>query len=89
MIGSAFGLSTTTSVFNSYIRSHLSDLGVSDPLKDLSGGRLDTIPAQLRDQTRRILSDGYNRQMVVLCGFAAGQLLTALLIWRRKQVVTV
>lgn len=89
MIGSAFGLSITTSVFNTYVRAHLSALGIEDPMEALSKGSLDDIPSNLRDPAIQILSDGYNRQMLVLCGFAAAQLPAALLLWRRKQILTV
>ncbi|KAK3329249.1 MFS multidrug transporter-like protein [Apodospora peruviana] len=89
-MGSAFGLAITTSVFNSYNRSQFAKLGISDLLENLTKG--DTLGAQPDDVQAvavRILSDGYNRQMLVLCGFAAAQLPTMLLLWRRKQIVTV
>ncbi|KAM7191826.1 Major facilitator superfamily domain containing protein [Rhypophila sp. PSN 637] len=89
MTGSAFGLAITTSVFNAYIRAQLSELGVTNTLQGLSSDFLDALPGHLKDAASQILSDGYNRQMLVLCGFAAAQFPAALLLWRRKQIVTV
>ncbi|KAM7200712.1 Major facilitator superfamily domain containing protein [Naviculisporaceae sp. PSN 640] len=83
MIGSAFGLSITTSVFNTYTRARLSPLGIND-LSDIPKAA-----PSLHTEVMQILSDGYNRQMLVLCGFAAAQLPAALLLWRRKQILTV
>lgn len=47
------------------------------------------LPADVRDQVRGIYADGFNLQMKVLTGLAAGQILGGLLLWRKVQVTTV
>ncbi|KAI1088164.1 putative efflux pump antibiotic resistance protein [Rostrohypoxylon terebratum] len=87
-MGSAMGLAIATSVFNGYVLPHLSILGIQDPAAALITGQ-QFLSADLQDEGRLILSEGYNRQMTVLCALSAAQIPAALLMWKRKQIVTV
>ncbi|KAI0882850.1 putative efflux pump antibiotic resistance protein [Annulohypoxylon maeteangense] len=85
-MGSAMGLAIATSVFNGYTLPRFAGLGIQDPAADLITGQ-QFLPAALQDEGRLILSEGYNRQMTVLCAFSAAQIPAALLMWKRKQMV--
>ncbi|KAG8162130.1 hypothetical protein KVR01_007895 [Diaporthe batatas] len=87
-MGSAVGLAIATSVFNGYTFSRLAGLGINSSLEDIITGQ-ELLPVALRNEARHILSEGYNRQMLVLCAFSAAQIPTALLLWKRKHIVTV
>lgn len=90
-MGAAVGLAIVTSVFNSYIRSQFDRLGIASgaetaALRSLvSGGA--SLSSSTRDDIREIVSEGYNRQMLILAAFGAVQIPLALMMWRRKQVV--
>ncbi|CAH0056996.1 unnamed protein product [Clonostachys solani] len=87
-MGSAFALAIVTSVFNGYTGSRLEGLGVPGLTQTLVAGHgTDLGDTDLEAEARRILSGGYNRQMLVLCGFAVAQVPAALLMWRKKQVL--
>ncbi|KAF7912853.1 uncharacterized protein EAF01_001874 [Botrytis porri] len=86
-MGSAIGLAVATSVFNGYTLSHFADLGINGSMTDLITGQSSLLES-VREDTRRILSEGYNRQMLVLCVILAVQIPIAMLMWKRKQIVT-
>ncbi|PFH62221.1 hypothetical protein XA68_14500 [Ophiocordyceps unilateralis] len=89
-MGSAFGLAIVTSVFNGYTGPRLTSLGLSTEVTSIMGlgtQRLAAITPELLADVRYILSEAYNRQMLVLCAFAAAQIPAALLMWKRKQIV--
>lgn len=85
-MGAAFGLAITTSVFNGYIGQRLADLGISENSNSFAPTELSLLPTELQHGIRLILSEGYNRQMYVLVGFAAAQIPAALLLWRRPHI---
>jgi hypothetical protein len=88
-MGSAVGLAIGTSVFNGYVSSSLGALGVTDALNSLASGDLSTtLPAAQQGMVQGILAEGYNREMLVALAFAAAQVPAALLIWRRRQILT-
>ncbi|KAI1409179.1 putative multidrug resistance protein fnx1 [Hypoxylon sp. FL1857] len=89
MIGTAIMIAISTSVFNSYVRPELFSLsGLTDtnPIAALEQG-LGNLPLDTQSQIRLILAKGYNRQMLVLCASAAAQIPSALLLWKRKQIL--
>ncbi|THV53999.1 hypothetical protein BGAL_0037g00430 [Botrytis galanthina] len=86
-MGSDMGLAIATSVFNGYTLSHFADLGIDGSMTNLING-WSLLPESVREDTRRILSEGYNRQMLVLCVISAAQIPIAMLMWKRKQIVT-
>ncbi|KAK5989756.1 hypothetical protein PT974_08016 [Cladobotryum mycophilum] len=77
-----------TSVFNSYVLSQLRALGISDPsnLAEMRGMVGATITPEVQESARRILSKGYNRQMLVLCACGAAQVPVALLMWKKTHI---
>ncbi|KAI1084851.1 hypothetical protein F5B20DRAFT_523497 [Whalleya microplaca] len=88
MMGSAIFLAISTSVSNSCTRPRLVgivDTSDSGSLASL-GKYLAALPAQTQEQVNHTLADGYNRQMLVLCGVAAAQVPVALLLWKKKQI---
>lgn len=87
-MGSAVGVAIGTSVFNGYVSSRLQALGLADPLRGLATGDLSILSTTMQAEARDILSEGYNRQMLVALAFAAAQAPAALLIWRREQIMT-
>ncbi|RDA88664.1 hypothetical protein CP532_4033 [Ophiocordyceps camponoti-leonardi (nom. inval.)] len=89
-MGSAFGLAIVTSVFNGYTGHRLASLGLSPDVTSIEGvgsQRLAAVSPEVLADVRTILSEAYNRQMFVLCAFAAAQIPAALLMWKRKQLV--
>lgn len=88
-MGSAFGLAITTSVFNGYTASHLRQLGLANAGSGLSPAQILNLPAEMQVDVRTTLSEGYNRQMIVLAALSAAQFPAAVLMWRKKQTVTV
>jgi hypothetical protein len=80
------GLAIVTSVFNSHVGGQLAQLGIESPTVTLAAQHHD-LPAALQSELREVLSGGYNRQMLTVCGFGAAQVPAALLMWRRKQLV--
>lgn len=85
-IGAAFGLAITTSVFNGYISRELEDLGIPYNGNSFSPDQLASLPASLQHNIKFILSEGYNRQMLVLTAFSAAQIPAAMLLWRRPHI---
>lgn len=88
IMGGAIGLAIVTSVFNGYVRSQFARLNISVPITDLAGGAELTLPPSLQDDMRRVLSEAYNHQMLVLCALGAAQIPASLLMWKRKQIIT-
>ena len=86
-MGFAIGLAVVTSVFNAFVGSRLSQLGIIDPLSNLTPQAQSDLSPVLQTEIRKILSDGYNRQMLTLCAFGFAQIPAALMMWKRKQVV--
>lgn len=89
MMGSAMGLAIATSVFNSYIEPRLANIGITNPIEELTKVGLKQFQIPLKDEARLILSEGYNRQMLVLCALSAAQIPAVLFLWKRKQIVAV
>ncbi|KAG6362567.1 hypothetical protein INS49_007659 [Diaporthe citri] len=84
-IGSSMILAISSSVFNSFARSRLRDLGVGDP--DTLAFILPTLPNAIQEQVRYTLAEGYSRQTLTLCISAALQVPASLLMWKKKPVV--
>jgi MFS family permease len=88
MMGSAIGIAVATSVFNGYVVSRFKAMGVEDLETDLLSGNVNSTHL-MQEGFRDILSEGYNRQMLMLCAFSAAQIPVAFLMWSRNQIVTV
>lgn len=85
-MGAAFGLAITTSAFNGYINREIKDLGIPYDGSSFSPEQLASLPANLQHDVKFILSEGYNRQMLVLAAFSAAQIPAAMLLWRRPHI---
>lgn len=90
IMGGAIVLAIATSAFNSYTRPRLAQvfgasLGMESPIYSAYAiEQLDTIGQQ---RVKEILAHGYNIQMIVLAAFAAAQVPTTFLMWRKKQIM--
>lgn len=87
-IGSAVMVAISTSIFNGFVLPRLSELGISDPdrVTEPHSRSGTEIPPEVWDEARDILSQGYNRQMFVLCACGVAQAVVALLLWKRNQI---
>ncbi|KAK6210507.1 hypothetical protein LQW54_006115 [Pestalotiopsis sp. IQ-011] len=87
MIGSAMILAVSTSVFNSYARQHLQAYtGLSD-IGAAIGASLASLSPEVQDEIRRVVSDAYNHQTLVLCASSVLQIPCSLMMWKKKQLV--
>ncbi|KAI0509536.1 putative efflux pump antibiotic resistance protein [Xylaria bambusicola] len=87
-MGSAIFVAIVTAVFNGYVMYQLAQVGVGDldSISGLGSQGHQPLEASLQDAVRRILSEGYNRQMLVLSASGAAQFLTAFLLWHKNQI---
>lgn len=87
-MGSAIIVAVVTSIFNDYVLSQLSELDISDPASMLETQNKAAVStaSELQNEVRRIISEGYNRQMLVLCACGAVQVVAALLMWKKNQI---
>ncbi|KAK8134590.1 hypothetical protein PG984_006602, partial [Apiospora sp. TS-2023a] len=90
-IGSTLLVAVTTALFNGFVFPRLSELGISDPnrvIETYSHGGTTGIPADIWSDARRVLSEGYNRQMYALVACGVAQAASALLLWEKRPAVT-
>jgi hypothetical protein len=90
VMGGAIVLAIATSVFNSYTRPRLAGFFESaqssgNPISSMQS--LAQFSSEEQASIKAILANGYNLQMYVLCAFAAAQIPSALLLWRKKQIL--
>ncbi|KAF2649123.1 MFS general substrate transporter [Lophiostoma macrostomum CBS 122681] len=89
MLGAAITLAIATSVFNGYTKPRLAAYMVESnmPIVPISSPEsLVQFSPEEQVHLRAILAQGYNKQMIVLCAFAAAQIPTTTLLWRKKQI---
>ncbi|KID83966.1 Major facilitator superfamily domain, general substrate transporter [Metarhizium guizhouense ARSEF 977] len=84
-IGSSMVLAISTSVFNSFTRPRLQELGAAGA--DSLVAVLATLPTVVQEQIRYTLAEGYSRQTLALCVSAALQVPASLLMWTKKPLV--
>ena len=87
-MGGSVVLAIATSVFNGATRTrieHILGNNGSDPLVNI-GASLASLPMTTQEEVKLILAEGYNRQMLVLCGTGAAQILVAMLMWKKQQI---
>lgn len=88
MMGGAIVIAISTSVFNSFVMPHLASLGFSGSnVLAVLEQELSSLPITTSNEIRRILAQGFNRQMLVLCISAAAQVPAGLLMWKKKQIL--
>ena len=84
IMGGSIALAIATSVFHSYTRPRLQSLIGTPYLSPRHGPASGSV---LSDEVRHVFAQGYNLQMLVLCGFAGAQVLAILLMWKKNQVL--
>lgn len=92
-MGGAIVLAVAVSVFNSYARPEIRALASTSSSAFSQSQLLDSVyqhlaqlPPEIQQKVLSIFAHGYNLQMWVLCGFAAGQIPATLLMWQRAQI---
>ncbi|KAI1773206.1 putative efflux pump antibiotic resistance protein [Hypoxylon cercidicola] len=88
MMGSAVSLAIATTVFRSFTEPTFERLGIDASAQTNVALDLSVLSLESREELRSILALGYNRQMIVLSGFAAAQIPAALLMWKRGKFQT-
>ncbi|KAI1300940.1 putative multidrug resistance protein fnx1 [Xylaria venustula] len=79
MIGSAVAAAVANSVFNGYTKPRIEALGLSTVSPT-------SMSPNDKDSVKLIYAGGFNLQLIVLAAFAAAQIPTALLFWRRPHI---
>lgn len=89
ILGSAIGLAIVTAAFNSLVRGKLDDILPPGPVDDLlrSPATVKLFAEDLQGTILAAFGDGYNLQLKILAGLAALQIPSALLIWKKQQIV--
>ena len=87
-MGGAIGLAIITASFNGLVTSRLAGLLTSDELGLLlqSTAAINSFPESAQASIRATFGDGYNLQMAILSGLAAGQIPASLLMWQKNQI---
>ena len=87
-IGSTIIVAVTTALFNGFVFPRLSEIGITTSdrvIETFSHSATAKMSPEVWDEARRILSQGYNRQMLVLVGCGAAQAVVALLQWEKQD----
>ncbi len=89
LIGSAIMIAVSTSVFNGFLRSRLGHLLQSSETNVLNtlAQELASLPSEIQTEIKLLLAESYNKQMIVLCASAAGQIPAALMMWQKTQII--
>ena len=87
-MGGVIGLAIISAAFNGLVRSQLRD-DLSQEQLDLllqTPANLVSFPENIQAVVRSGFAKGYNLQMKILCGLAAGQIPASLLMWQKDQI---
>jgi hypothetical protein len=89
LLGGAIGLSISTAVMNSYLKSHLEGYLTPEQINDVlkSAKNIGSLPPDVLDVIFKALAEGYNLQMKVMVGFSAVQVPLGFLLWKKKQIL--
>lgn len=81
-------VSLVTAVGNSWFKNELSDSLSSQQIFSIfkSTEVINTLPASLQTMVRHDFAESFNLQMRIVLGFAAGGILTTLLMWQKVQI---
>lgn len=89
-MGGALVLAIASSLFNSLVFPILRDSGIKDVANVLTADfntlSSSTTSGETIVRARKVLSDGYNRQMILLCACGVAQVGAALVMWKRPQL---
>jgi predicted butyrate kinase (DUF1464 family) len=82
------GLAVVTSLMNSHLKSDLKSVLGDAELDEVlnNAAMLVKIPTDVRIRVLDVFTSGYGIQFKAIAGFAAAQLVVALLIWKRNQI---
>jgi hypothetical protein len=88
IMGSAIGLSIVNTVMHSVLRSRLILILTTEQLDKVldSAQAIVGLPAAVREEVVLKFAEGYNIQMKILAGLAAGQIIGTLVMWKKKQI---
>lgn len=89
VMGGAIVLAIATSVFNSYCTPQLAEyMSRYNITRDAiySAPGLALLSDKDQEMVKLILAQGFNRQMIVLSAFAAAQIPTSFLLWRKEPI---
>ncbi|KAL9133605.1 MAG: hypothetical protein Q9175_005217 [Cornicularia normoerica] len=83
MMGGAIGLAIATSVFNGYLRSHLSATVSPQQMANTLplAAEISKLDQDVQLTAREIFGQGYDLHMKILSGFGAAQIPASLLMW--------
>ena len=88
VMGGVVGLAIITSAFNGFTRPrldhYLTTAQVAELLKTPTA--LIELPPAIQENVRMIFADGYNLELKILCGLAAGQIPASFLMWQKRQI---
>ncbi|KAF2689042.1 MFS general substrate transporter [Lentithecium fluviatile CBS 122367] len=90
-LGGIFGLSITTTAFNTYLKKHLFDTFGDIPTAAILTAVQEAkhLPLDEQLEVRTVLSEAYSVQMKILVGFAALQVLAVALVYRKGDQIKV
>ncbi|KAF2829410.1 MFS multidrug transporter-like protein [Ophiobolus disseminans] len=90
VLGGALGLAIVTSVFTGYVHRQLTNAAFPESeIRTILGSTrgfagIDDRKAHI---ARTIFAKGHNVQMVIVAGFSGAQILAALLLWSKPQII--
>ena len=90
-LGGIFGLSITTTAFNTYVRKHLVDTFGNIPTAEILTivQQARKLPLNQQLEVRTVLSEAYSAQTKILVGLAAAQVLVVALVYRKGDQIKV
>ena len=88
LMGGAIGLAIVTTVLRGYVTANLSGFLSQDQITLIlqSSSEIAKLDPDTQFKIKGIYANGYTLEMKILCGFAAGQVLTTLIMWQKKQL---
>lgn len=90
-MGGAIVLAIVSNVLNSYVQSSSGLGNILSPAQiaqvQSNSAVIKTFAPEIQEQIRSVFGKGYNLQMKILVGLAAGQLPSALFMWQKKQLI--
>ncbi|KAF2706214.1 MFS multidrug transporter-like protein [Pleomassaria siparia CBS 279.74] len=88
IMGGAIGLSIVNTAMHGLLRSRLSPILKGAQLDQVlnSAQAIAALPVAMRKEVLLKYSEGYNLQMMILAGLAAGQIIGTLVMWQKKQI---
>jgi hypothetical protein len=88
-LGGALCFAIAASVFNKYLRAHMSSILPSEDVHAIleSPEAIKQVKGVLKMELLQIFANAYNVQFKILIGFVAAQIPATLLMWQRDQIL--